>query len=170
MIPTIETERLRLRAPRMEDFAAYAAFRGSQRARILGGPFSEAVAFEQLAAILGHWHLRGFGRFMVAERASDAPLGIVGPFYPFDWPEPEIAWSVFEEAEGKGIAYEAAYAARAFAYETLGWETAISCVAPDNTRSIRLAERLGATFERALDIPDLGDLHIYRHPAPEVLQ
>ena len=42
--------------------------------------------------------------------------------------------------------FETALAARAFAYETLGWTTAISLIAPDNGPSKRLAERLGATY------------------------
>ena len=46
-IPTLYTERLTLRAPRLSDFEAYAEFRGSERARILGGPFTRAQAFDQ---------------------------------------------------------------------------------------------------------------------------
>ena len=103
MIPTLQTERLILRAPRDNDFEAYADFRTSERARTVGGPYSRAQAFEQLCAIIGHWSLRGYGRWMVADRDTDAPLGIVGLYYPEDWPEPEIAWSVFADAEGRGI-------------------------------------------------------------------
>lgn len=166
-IPTVTTERLTLRAPHMSDFEAYAAFRGSDRAAMLGGPFSRDRAFDQLGEIIGHWHLRGYGRWMVADKVTDLPLGIVGLFFPNDWPEREIAWSVFAEGEGRGIAAEAALAARKHAYETLGWNTAISMIAPDNIRSIALAKRLGATFEKTYAHPDLGDMEVWRHPAPE---
>lgn len=88
-IPTLHTTRLVLRAPRMSDFEAYAAFRGSPRAVFLGGPYDRATAFEQLSSIIGGWHLRGYGRWMVADADTDAPLGIVGLFFPEDWPEPE---------------------------------------------------------------------------------
>lgn len=165
-IPTLETATLRLRAPTATDFEAYAAFRASERTRIVGGPYSRAQAFEQLAAIVGHWHLRGFGRWMVADRATDAPLGIVGPFHPEGWPEPEIAWSVFDAAEGRGIAAEAARAARAHVYDTLGWSTVISAVDPANTRSVRLAERLGCVRDGSFEHPVHGHLDIWRHPAP----
>jgi ribosomal-protein-alanine N-acetyltransferase len=148
------------------DFPAYAAFRASERARILGGPYAADVAFEQLAALIGHWQLRGFGRWIVADKATDAPLGVVGPFHPLDWPEPEIAWSVFETAEGRGVAYEAAFAARAWAYAHLGWTTAISMIDPANLRSVRLAERLGARPDGVFPHADYGQMTIWRHPGP----
>jgi RimJ/RimL family protein N-acetyltransferase len=165
-IPTVETANLRLRAPKAADFPAYAAFRGSERARILGGPYAADVAFEQMAALVGHWQVRGFGRWMVADKVTDTPLGVVGPFHPLDWPEPEISWSVFDGAEGRGVAFEAASAARAFAFGTLGWTTAISMIDPANTRSVRLAERLGARPDGVFAHPEYGTMTIWRHPAP----
>ncbi|MEM9716236.1 MAG: GNAT family N-acetyltransferase [Pseudomonadota bacterium] len=166
-IPTLYTKRLTLRAPRWSDFEAYANYRGSDRVKLLGGPFTRAQAFNQLAEILGHWVLRGYGRWMVADRETDAPMGIVGCYYPEDWPEPEIAWGVFENAEGKGIAFEAASEARRFAYEVLGWDTAISLIAAENTRSLALAERMGATFEKNYEHDTYGIMPVYRHPSPE---
>ena len=166
-IPMIETERLRLRAPRLSDFDAYAAFCASPRSAGVGGPFGRGEAFQKLSALLGHWALRGFGRFMVADRATDEPLGVVGPMHPVEWPEPEIAWSVFDEAEGKGVAHEAALAARRFAYETLGWRTAVSLTTPENLRSQALAQRLGCVRDGVFEHPEFGPLLIWRHPAPE---
>ncbi|MCL4105106.1 UNVERIFIED_CONTAM: hypothetical protein GTU68_018813 [Idotea baltica] len=168
-IPEIETERLRLRAPKASDLAAYTAFRGSDRAKTVGGPYPAHVAWEQLANLVGHWVLRGFGRWMIADKHDDAPLGVAGLYHPQEWPEPELAWSLFEQAEGRGIAYEAALACRAFAYNTLGWTTLISCVDPTNTRSVALAHRMGCMAEGSFDHLDLGTLHIWRHPNPEVL-
>lgn len=168
-IPTLETDRLTLRAPTAEDFDAYAEFRASERAVHVGGPYRRHQAFDQLCAIVGHWHLRGYGRWLVADKFTGAPLGIVGLFYPDDWPEPEIGWSVFEAGEGRGIAYEAAVATRAYAYDTLGWVRVISCVAPDNARSVALAKRMGCTRESTFQHPELGPLDIYRHLAPKDL-
>jgi len=166
-IPTLRTERLTLRAPQASDLAAYTAFCTSPRSVGVGGPYSDVDAFPRLCGLIGHWHLRGYGRWMLADPDTDEPLGVVGLMFPVGWPEPEIAWSLFEVAEGRGLAFEAAHTARAYAYDTLGWSTVISCVRPDNTRSLALAKRMGATFEAIHTHPDLGDLHIWRHPAPQ---
>ena len=169
-IPTIETERLRLRSVKPADFPAYCAFRTDpERTKYLGGVDDEARSFDRLSEIVGHWLMRGFGRFMIADKTTDEPLGVVGPYYPADWPEPEIAWSVFAKAEGRGIAFEAATASRAFAYDTLGWTTAISMIYGDNQRSISLAKRMGCTPAPDFHHPQHGVMQVWRHPAPEVL-
>ncbi len=163
-IPTIETDRLILRAPQASDFEAYAAFCGSERSVGVGGPYNQDQSFQRLSALIGHWQLRGFGRWMITDKTTGAPLGVTGVYFPEGWPEPEIAWSIFAEAEGKGIAFEAARRARQFAYETLGFETVISCVMPDNTRSLALAKRLGCTYDGVFTHANYGDLHVWRHP------
>ncbi len=168
-IPALETERFILRCPEFSDFEAFAAFRMSERARGVGGPYTRTESFDQLGEIIGHWHLRGFGRWMVADKASDQPLGVVGLFYPDDWPEPEIAWSVFGNAEGKGIAFEAAIAARDYAFNDLGWTTAISCTMPDNHRSIALAKRMGVVQDADFHHPTYGTMLVWRHLKPEAL-
>ena len=166
-IPTLETKRLRLRAPLASDFEPYADFRMSDRASGVGGPFTRSEAYSQFGELFGHWVLRGFGRWIVADRNTDAPLGVVGLWYPEGWPEPEIAWAVFERGEGKGIALEASFAAREFAYSTQGWTTAISLILEGNPRSFALAQRLGAEFEASYQHPTLGAMQIWRHPGPE---
>ena len=168
-IPVIETERLRLRDPRLSDLDAYAEYGASDRSRIVGGPFDRGHSFERLAALLGHWQLRGFGRWMIADKETDAPLGVGGLMDPDDWPEPEIAWTVFGHAEGKGIAYEAALATRAYAYDTLGWTRVVSCISPDNTRSLALARRMGAVHESDYEHETIGTLQVWRHLGPEEL-
>lgn len=167
MIPVLTTPRLTLRAPRLGDFDAYAAFRASDRAAFVGGPDPRARAWSQFAAIAGQWALRGYGRWLVADRATDAPLGVVGLHHPDDWPEPELAWSLFAAGEGRGLAGEAATAARDHAYRVLGWTTIVSFVDPANRRSARLAERLGCRSDGVFRHDTLGEMAIQRHPGPE---
>mgnify|MGYP000241734343 CR=1 FL=1 len=169
-IPVIETKNLRLRAPCMADLAAYEGFGASEQSKHVGGPFSLDQLFVKLAAVAGHWNLRGYGRFLVADKATDEALGIVGPYYPANWVAPEIAWTVFGDAEGRGVAYEAAVASREWAYEALGWDSVVSCISADNTRSQRLARRLGAVKEETpFTHPEYGVLEIWRHPSREAL-
>jgi RimJ/RimL family protein N-acetyltransferase len=169
-IPEIETERLRLRLPRASDLPAHVAFRASERSRGVGGPFDAASSFHHLAGVVGQWQLRGYGRWMAADRDTDEPLGLVGVYHPDDWPEAEIGWTVYEAAEGKGIAREAAIATRDFVYGTLGWTRIISLIMTDNDRSIRLAERLGCRKDGTFTHAEYGTMDIWVHPSPEAVQ
>ncbi|MCG6882420.1 MAG: GNAT family N-acetyltransferase [Silicimonas sp.] len=169
-IPTVETERLRLRLPRMDDLAAHVEFRASDRSQGVGGPFDDASSFHHLESIIGQWQMRGYGRWMVADRETDEPFGVVGIYHPLEWPEPEIGWSIYATAEGRGIAREAALATREYAYGTLGWSRIVSLIMDDNHRSIRLAERLGCTQDGVFDHPIYGRLNIWVHPAAEMAQ
>jgi len=164
-IPVLDTPRLRLRAPEGRDFPAYLAFRLSARSVGMGGPYTEPEAFEHFGELLGHWMIRGFGRWTVADRETDEALGVVGLFYPPDWPEPEIAWAMYEGSEGRGIAAEAALAARDYAYKTLGWSTVVSLIVPGNMRSVSLARRLGCTRDADFEHSRYGRMEVWRHPA-----
>jgi RimJ/RimL family protein N-acetyltransferase len=167
MIPTLATERLTLRAPGADDVPALQAFYASDRARFVGGQKDAEGAWRQLATEIGHWALRGYGRWIVVEKDSGRACGMVGLWNPEGWPEPEIGWDLFAGFEGRGYATEAAAAARRHASGALGWTTAISLVHPDNAASARVAERLGAWRDGRLDKPPFGALDIYRHPGPE---
>lgn len=169
VIPTLLTDRLSLRMPRMEDAGPMADYLVSDRSKTVGGPFPAGDAFTRLCAMIGHWQLRGFGRWIIADRTTDEALGVTGLFQPEGWPEPELAWTVFNTAEGRGIAFEAAQAARDYAYDALGWATLISAVDPANTRSVALAERMGCWADGTFDHATYGTLHIWRHPKPEAM-
>ncbi|TCP40425.1 GNAT family N-acetyltransferase [Rhodovulum marinum] len=165
-IPALDTGRLVLRAPCAADVPVLRAFYASDRSRFVGGPKSAEDSWRQLATEIGHWALRGYGRWIVEEKATGRAAGLVGLWNPDGWPEPEIGWDLFEGFEGKGYATEAAAAARDHAYGVLGWPTAISLVNPANTASARVAERLGATPEKTVELARFGTVIIYRHPGP----
>lgn len=168
----LDTANLVLRRPVGGDWPAARAFFMSDRAKGIGGPLSEGQAWRALAAEIGHWDIRGYGMWVVTRRgAEDQALGMIGPWYPADWPETEIGWMIWDEGiEGTGIATEAARAAILHAWTALGWGTIVSYIAPDNARSIRLAEKLGAVHDpdAPQPKPDVPCL-VYRHPKPEGL-
>lgn len=168
-IPVITTERLTLRAPRPADFEAFAAFFASERAELERGRRDRRGAWLEFATGSGQWVLYGHGAFSIEDRATGAYLGEAGVFREEHYPETELGWMVTAEAEGKGVAHEAALAVRGWAYATLGRRTLVSYINPGNARSIRLAERLGAARDDAARPACQGDL-VYRHPAPEALQ
>ena len=164
-IPTLGTERLLLRGPRLADFEPYADFYASERSVWEDGPISRAAAWAEFASAAGGWVLHGFGPFSVEERASGGYLGEVGLYRASHYPEPEIGWILTAGAEGRGFAEEAARAVRAWAYGTRGIATLVSYIAPGNWRSIRLAERLGAVADP--DAQSCGpDAAVWRHPGP----
>ena len=168
--PTIQTERLTLRGLGPEDLPYLQPFFASDRSRYVGGLVSYEQSWRFLAAEIGHWTLRGYGRWGVDDRATGTPVGLVGLWNPEGWPEPEIGWDLWDGAEGKGFATEAARAARDYAYETLGWTTAISLVHPDNHASAAVAQRLGARRDGIFTHVRFGEVHIWRHPSPEELR
>ena len=169
-IPRLETPRLVLRAPKSGDFETWAACAGSDRARYIGGPIDRNLAWRAFCHLTGHWVHRGYSIFVIADRETDAALGMCGPWFPECWPEREIGWSILSpENEGKGLAFEAATAARRFAYDVLGWTTAISMIDHGNDRSAALATRMGPAYETDYADDAIGPCRIFRHPGPEAL-
>ena len=168
MTPVLETERLRLRQPRSSDAPAFDAFYATRRARFVGGDAGHGRGWRILAMQIGQWQMLGVGSWVVTLADQDEAIGLVGAWCPSNWPEQEIGWSMFDGAEGKGLAHEAAVAARQALYRDFGWDTAVSYIDPANTRSIRLAERLGCTRDAEAARPDPDDL-VYRHPSAAAL-
>lgn len=166
-IPTLETARLILRAPKPCDFEDEAAFFQTERSHFVGGPLPRDQVWRAFAGFLGHWALRGFGFWSLEDKQTGRYMGRAGLWYPDGWPEPELGWTLMDHAEGKGLAFEATKAARRHAYAKLGWITAISLILPDNARSVALATRLGATRESSFEHPRLGTCEIWRHPSPD---
>jgi RimJ/RimL family protein N-acetyltransferase len=165
MIPVIETDRLRLREWSESDFDPFAAFcADAELARFVGGACARDDAWRRLAAIVGHWTLRGYGYWALEEKASGKLVGWCGLWCPEGWPEPEVGWSLLKAAHGKGYATEAARRSREHAYRSLGWTTLISFIHPQNRASVRVAERLGARLESTVILRG-SEVEVFRHPA-----
>jgi len=145
----LETARLLLREFRDPDLDAYAAMCADPEVmRYLsptGAVLSREDAWRQMALFAGHWTLRGYGMWAVEEMESGRFVGRVGLHRPEGWPDLELGWSLCREAWGKGYATEAARAAAEYAFRELRRTHLIHLILPGNTRSIRVAERLGAT-------------------------
>ncbi|MDW4550624.1 GNAT family N-acetyltransferase [Defluviimonas sp. D31] len=146
--PVLWTERLRLRVPNDGDLPASARFWASDRSHLMGGPWTYEKTREGYLDILDQWQRHGFSLFTVTFHDSDKGIGGIGPFYPETHPEPELGWSLWDAAnEGRGLAFEAASAARDWFFATSGFRTAVSHTDPDNAASHRLCERLGAAVD-----------------------
>ncbi|MGR3453942.1 GNAT family N-acetyltransferase [Pseudooceanicola sp.] len=165
-IPELVTERLRLRAPLCEDFAIYAEIVLGPRGKHLGLATREE-AWLDFAQMVAGWTLRGHGVWTVEPKDGGEAFGFVLLGFDQEDPEPELGYLFTGRAEGRGIASEAARAARDFAFAELGWKTLTSYVADGNARSAALAERLGGKLDGRL--PDAGgDTLVYRYKGGEV--
>lgn len=167
-VPTLESERLRLRQLREADFEPMAAFFADPVSAFYGGPCNREDAWRKFAVYSGHWLLRGYGPWALEEKATGSFVGISGLWYPEGWAEPEITWALVPGAHGKGYATEGARRALQAAYEDFGWTTAVSVVSVANAPSQAVARRLGATLERDINYRH-GPAHLYRHVAPGAL-
>lgn len=147
-IPTLETERLILRAPRIEDFEAYAGFKTSDRAVFTGGQIDRTQAMSNFWGIAGQWVLRGYGLFMAELKTGGGAIGGVGIFHPLKYEEPEFGWTLYDAAhEGKGYVTEAMRKVIPWAWGVMGVTTAQSHIDEGNAASERVATALGATLD-----------------------
>jgi RimJ/RimL family protein N-acetyltransferase len=153
--PVLETERLILRLPVRADLEGMAEMMADEDvARFIGGVMSRPVAWRTLSYMAGSWALLGFGMFSVIEKATGRWIGRIGPLHPEGWPGTEVGWGLVRDAWGKGYAYEASVASMDFAVDRLGWTDIVHTIAPENTPSAALAQRLGSTNRGPTRLPD----------------
>jgi RimJ/RimL family protein N-acetyltransferase len=158
--PRIQTERLILRLPRIEDFERYAELKAHEEAtRHIGGVQPRHAAWRQFLQMPGAWAVQGFAMFSVIEKSSGRWLGQLGPWQPDGWPGTEIGYAFHPDAWGKGYAVEAGVAAIDWTFGTLGWREVIHCIAPDNVASQNVARRLGSQLRGPGRLPPPLDDH-----------
>jgi RimJ/RimL family protein N-acetyltransferase len=163
----LRTERLLLRQPTPADVEDPPAFLSDSRVMaFLGGVGDDPQWVVQ--NWLDGWEAYPFGK-LVVETAAGERIGRVGVnFYdPVRWTRsnlpgarPELTWALAYEHWGKGYATEAAAAVR----DRLDDPGLISLISPVNIRSQRVAERLGATPDKTVELPDGGPHVIWEHP------
>lgn len=143
---TLETERLILRPFCQADIDVYAemcADREVMRFIGEGGILSREEAWRNMAMVVGHWQLRGYGLWAVELKETNQLIGRVGSWNPEGWPGFEIGWLLHRKHWGNGYATEAGRATMDHAFGELHQSEVISLIQPANTASIRVAERLG---------------------------
>ena len=146
-VPRLVTARLVLRGFEASDVEPYVRMMADPDvARFLGdgNPLDRVDAWRQLALLIGHWELRGFGLWAVEERESGHFIGRIGCHEPEGWPGFELGYVLAREAWGRGLAREGAATALAYARRELGRESVISLIRPANRASIAVAQHLGA--------------------------
>ena len=166
MVPTLETDRLRLTPRTATDIEACVAMDSDLEVRRYITPDFrdrfDADAYrdtleERVAIDAG----RGFGWWIIRQRdaperfhglAMLIPVGLEGPEIEIGWRLPRASW-------GRGYATEAATGILAYAFDDLALSEVIACIDPENGRSIAVAARLGfvragrkAAYDTAFDL------------------
>jgi RimJ/RimL family protein N-acetyltransferase len=164
-IPTLTTTRLVLRGFRADDWDDYATLNADPAVRrwLGGNLLDREQSWTQMESFLGQWALRGYGMFAVESAGSFA--GRVGLLHPADWPEPELAWTLAAPFWGRGLATEAAAAVLQWAFSTIRLDRLVSYIQPDNVRSQRVANKLGAVRD-GQTVRRGFVLDVWVHPAP----
>lgn len=168
LVPVLTTRRLTLRAPRADDFAIYAAIACGARGVGIGGPMTRDEAWYDFASLSAAWMLQGHGGWTITITETGKAIGFVLIGAEPGDEAPELGYLLAEDAEGHGFASEAACAARDYGFATLQLPELVSYIFPANTRSIALAQRLGAVQTGTATYPnDAEPSLVFRHPRPE---
>jgi RimJ/RimL family protein N-acetyltransferase len=145
----LETERLVLRPPRLEDFDdIFAMWSDVEVTRLItGAPFTREEAWARLLRGVGHWVLQGFGHWIVREKQSGKFVGEVGfvqyrrGVTPTFDDAPEAGWMLARAAQRQGYASEAVRAALQWADARWPGGRTVCIISPENARSLDLARK-----------------------------
>ena len=172
-IPTIETERLRLRAFLDADREPFAALNADPEVmEFMPRALSREESDTFIDLTIQRWAERGYSQWALERRHDGAFVGFTGLSAPgFDahfTPAVEVGWRLARQAWGHGYATEAGRAAVRYGFATVGLEEIVSFTTVANERSRRVMERLGMTRDPAddFDMPNLPAGHPQR---PHVL-
>lgn len=152
-IPVIETERLLLRPFTLEDLESYAAMHREEAfVRHIGcGLLSKEQVWGNIAFIIGHWALRGYGIWAAELKQTGELMGRIGLLYPDGWPGVELCWALAPAYWGNGYAAEGAVGAKDWAFANTQLQELVSIIGKENHKSIALAERIGCSLDSEID-------------------
>ncbi|WP_115719272.1 GNAT family N-acetyltransferase [Gallaecimonas mangrovi] len=149
----IDTPRLRLRRFTLDDVPAFFAMTSDRQVlRYTGeaGPVNSLAEAEQKlrAAPLADYERYGYGRLAVELKSSGEVIGFCGLKFLPEFNVPELGYRILPAFWGQGLITEAGKAVLEYGHTELGLARIIALIHPDNSRSVRVAEKLGMTAEK----------------------
>jgi len=162
---TLHTERLVLRSwdeandlkPLIEFFS------DAEASHFIGGPRDAEAVWRTIASYIGHFHLRGYSYWAVADRVNNKLIGATGIWNSPQWGEMELGYYIFPAHQGKGFATEAAKRCQQYVFEDLGKQTLVSYINAENEASKKVAKKLGGTFDGIYELAEFGPHEVYRY-------
>lgn len=158
-IPTLETERLRLRRFMPDDLEAYHAAIAADAdvMRYLPGGIPRPIeqTRETIRQFERCWQARGYGGFAVIHKAADQIIGQAGlwpaPMSDGSAPEVEVFYALAKAYWGQGLASEAARAVIADGFTRMGLARIVAVAYPANEASQRVLTKIGMQAEGLCD-------------------
>jgi len=155
-MPSIETERLRLRIVCRNDLNDLAGlFADPDVVKYIGDgkPSSRKEAAKTVDSMTAHWQKHGFGRWIATDKTNGTFIGFGGLRSLFG--TPEVVYHLTRKNWGKGFATELARAALRFGFEDRCFDRIVAITKPLNLASVHVMEKLGMEFEKHAQYYDL---------------
>ena len=157
-VPTLETERLRLREHRTSDLPAMIAmWSDPEVTRFLNtSPLTPEDCWGRFLRYRGHWCTLGYGYWAMEERSTGAFLGEAGfanyqrQTEPQADTSPEAGWVLARPYHGKGYATEIIEAILVWGREHFGTVPLRCIIHPDHAASLRVAAKAGFVVKKTL--------------------
>ncbi|HET8997077.1 MAG TPA: GNAT family N-acetyltransferase [Acetobacteraceae bacterium] len=142
---TLRTARLLMTPVGGADLADLQAIKADPRvfAVMLGGVRSPARTAEELAQDVGAWGAHGYGIWAVREIAGGKFVGITGLEHRPDGRGVALRFALWPEAQGRGLAREAATAALRFGHDQAGLARIIAVARANNFGSRTVLGSIG---------------------------
>ena len=148
----IHTERTVLRKFREEDLDdLFQVLRNPEVMRFsLSGPYSREKTSQFIEKCQSDYENRGFGLFAVEYITNRTVIGYCGFYHQFidGKDEVEIGYRLHPKYWNRGLATETSKAVQDAGFDLYGFKRMISVIEPENTASIRVAEKNGMIYEK----------------------
>jgi RimJ/RimL family protein N-acetyltransferase len=95
----------------------------------------------------------GYGLYLVETKDGHMPVGMCGIINRSTLPTPDIGFAFLPEYNGLGYAYEIASATMRYAINHLELSIISAITVANNSRSIRLLEKIGLRFHKVIVFP-----------------
>ncbi len=105
----------------------------------------DAVAY-LLNGPIASYERHGHGLYLVTLKTTFVPIGICGLLKRVQFEDADLGYAFLPDFWYQGFATESAIAMLEFARTTLKAPRTLALVSPDNTRSIKLLEKIGFSF------------------------
>lgn len=161
----IETARLEIREWTGEDFEGFSALMADPEVMqfsLQGRPLSPEEAHDLFHKRILEHYKNGFGLWALYYKEEKKIIGFAGLITQEveGIKKIELSYRLLPKYWHRGLALEAAREVLAYAFNTLKLKELISIIEPENSRSIRLAERLGLRPQKMVKYYN-RDVYIY---------